>query len=115
MKNEKDKANNIIYFKEELENKDYNYILELALEDNNREIFCNRLEEYQDDLLKIEKYAKCNQKISKLSEKIEEIENTEIRELLKEYEHQLNTQNEYDICLASALALRDGLIIGMIK
>lgn len=115
MKRGKDKLNNIIYIKEDLEKKDYKDILELALEDNNREIFCSRLGDHQDDLLKIEKYAKCNQKLSELSKEIESIESIEIRELFKKYEHQINIQNEYDICLASALALRDGLIIGMIK
>lgn len=115
MRKEGKKIKNIISLKEELEKQDYNHIFELALEDNNREMFCSRLEKYQDELLKIGKYAECNQKISKLSEKVESIECMEIKELFKEYEHQLNIQNEYDMCLASTLALREGLIIGMIK
>lgn len=97
------------------ENKNVLQIFETALSDENVENSCHRLDKYYDDLLKIEKYAECNKKLSEISDKIDNLSDEKIKDLFADFQHQLRKMSEYDICLSSVLGLRDGIAIGLLK
>lgn len=89
--------------------------LEIALDDENIENVCHRLDNYYDDLLKIGKYSSCRKKLSEISDKIEDLDNEEIKQLFIDYQHYLQESNQYEICLANILGLSDGIIFSAIR
>lgn len=97
------------------EDKDVLKLFETALSDENVESSCHRLDKYYDDLLKIEKYAECNKKLSEISDKIDNLSDAKTKELFADFQHQLRKMSEYDICLSNILGLRDGVAIGLLK
>lgn len=82
-----------------------------TLSDENIDFTHQRMDKYYDDFLKIEKYAECNKKLTEISEKIENIEDENIKNLFNDYCHSLNQIHDYDIALATMLGLRDGMFI----
>lgn len=117
MKEKQNKEDIIAGIKEKLnENeKDIVNVLKLAVQEENRENVCHKLDGYYDYFLELEEYSNCKKKLSEITDKIDNIEDKGIREIFADYQHYLQKSNEYELCLANALGLKDGLIISLLK
>lgn len=115
--NKKEKINNIIELEKAINEKDKDMLVvfNLALSDDNVENICHQLDVHYDDFMKLDKYVNCNNKLSEISDQIENLENGEIKTLFAEYQENLRKIYEYDACLANVLGLRYGLAIGLLK
>lgn len=107
------KEDNIIEFAKE-KNKN-SRLLGRVLSKENIDNVSHRLDVYIDEFLEIEEYSKCNQLLSKISEKIENIEDKDIRKLFEDYQRELIKKNEYELCMSNFLGLTDGILIGLVN